>query len=191
MNRRKALFRISIGGLGIATAGIAYKWWALAKRPDLDYVRQNMDLIAALSETIIPATDTPGARNVNVQDFIGKMIRDCTPRKEQNTFIRGLQDIQDHCRHTYGKPYQHCLAADQAATLSYFEEKDRPYKGLPGKLENRLLGRPFFTILKDYTVYGYCTSQPGATMGLAYVYIPGSFNGCIPLQPGQKAWATN
>src|SRR5882757_10547852 len=103
MNRRKAIFRISLAGLGIAAAGTTYKWWTLVKRPDLDYARLNSDLIAALCETIIPATDTPGAKDTGTQDFILKMIRDCTPRKEQNNFISGLRDLQDHCRAKYGQ----------------------------------------------------------------------------------------
>jgi Gluconate 2-dehydrogenase subunit 3 len=191
MNRRSAILRISIATLGAITAGATYKWWTLARRPDLDYLRQNPQLIAALAETIIPATGSPGAKAAGVQDFILKMITNCTPRKEQNSFIDGLKDLQTWCRHTYSLPFEECPANQQQATLARFEEKDKPYKGNAGKLESRLLGRPFFTILKDYTVQGYCTSQPGATQGLAYAYIPGHFSACIPLQPDQKAWATN
>jgi hypothetical protein len=191
MNRRKAIFRISLAGLGIAAAGTTYKWWKLVKSPDLAYLRSSKDLVAALCDTIIPATDTPGAKDAGTQDFILKMISDCTPRKEQNNFITGLRDIQDHCRSKYGQPYQHCSAKDQATALAHFEEKEKPYRGMAGKIELRVMGRPFFTILKDYTVQGYCTSMPGATVGLSYLYIPGSFKSCIPLQPGQKAWATN
>jgi hypothetical protein len=191
MNRRKAIFRISLAGLGIATAGTAYKWWSLVKHPDLNYLAQNTDLIAALGETILPATDTPGAKDAHVEDFIVKMIRACTPRKEQNSFIAGLEEIQSYCHSKYGQPYPHCTPADQMTALSHFEQKGRPWKGSAGKLENRVLGRSFFAILKDYTVQGYCTSQKGATEGLAYLYIPGGFKACIPLQPGQKAWATN
>src|SRR5882724_3191147 len=186
MNRRKAIFRISLAGLGIAAAGATYKWWSLAKHPDLEYAQLNKDLISALCETIIPATNTPGAKDTGTHDFVLKMIGNCTPRKEQNTFIDGLRDIQGHCRAKYGQPYQHCSADDQAAALTYFEGKGRPYKGVVGKVESRLLGRSFFAILKDYTVQGYCTSQSGATIGLSYIYIPGSFRGCMPLQPGQK-----
>jgi hypothetical protein len=190
MNRRKAILRISLAGLGIASAGAVYKWWGLVKSPDTSYLSSNKDLIAALCETIIPATDTPGARDVGTQDFIIKMIRDCTTRKEQNNFIDGLRNIQSHCHSKFGQSYEHCSHEQQAAALNHFEEKAKPYNGKMGKIELRLMGRPFFAILKDYTTQGYCTSQQGATMGLNYVYIPGSFKGCIPLEPGQKAWAT-
>jgi hypothetical protein len=119
------------------------------------------------------------------------MIRDCTPRKEQNSFIHGLKDIQGHCHSKYGQPYGRCTHDQQSAALAHFEEKDKPYGGKLGKVELRLMGRSFFAILKDYTIQGYCTSQQGATKGLNYAYIPGSFKGCIPLEPGQRAWATN
>jgi hypothetical protein len=75
--------------------------------------------------------------------------------------------------------------------MQQYEENGRPAKGLLGKAENKYLGRSFFTTLKQYTVKGYCTSQLGATKGLTYVPVPGSYHGCIPKLPGQRAWATN
>ncbi|MGY0037942.1 gluconate 2-dehydrogenase subunit 3 family protein [Pedobacter sp. NJ-S-72] len=54
----------------------------------------------------------------------------------------------------------------------------------------KFLGIPFFIILKQLTVEGYCTSQTGATKGLAYDYIPRTFASCIPLTKNQRSWAT-
>ncbi len=191
MNRRKALLRISLTGVGIAAAAGGYKWYSIVKTPDLSYAGNNKELISALAETILPATDTPGAREAGVDDFILKMLGHCMGRKEQNTFIEGLKDVQSHCQSRYGRVYQHCTPEQQEETMAALEKNSQPPAGTVGKIRLRLLGRPFFTILKEYTVEGYCTSRPGATRGLSYVYIPGSFHGCIPLQPGQKSWATN
>ena len=107
-----------------------------------------------------------------------------------NKFIDGLKQLGHYCQNHFDKPYQQCSEADQQAVLHYFEEKDAPYKGIVGKAQEAFLGRSFFATLKKYTVEGYCSSELGATKGLSYLYIPGSFHGCIPLQPGQKAWAT-
>ena len=191
MKRRKAIIRISMGAAGIALAAGGFEWYALNGRPDFVYLRNSRSLLAALSETILPRTDTPGAKDANVQDFIVKMVEYCTIRKEQNRFISGLKDMQAFCKGRYGKDFEHCTGGQQQEAMAHFEEKGRPYKGIAGKLSYRYIGRSFFTLLKEYTVEGYCTSQAGATQGLAYAYIPGSFQGCIPLQPGQKAWATN
>ncbi|HAK76772.1 MAG TPA: twin-arginine translocation pathway signal, partial [Runella sp.] len=43
--------------------------------------------------------------------------------------------------------------------------------------------------MKELTVTGYFTSEIGATKALEYLPIPGRFEGCVPLKPGQKAWA--
>jgi Gluconate 2-dehydrogenase subunit 3 len=191
MNRRKAISVVALTGFGAALAGGAYTWWSFARTPDLPWLHQNHALLDALGETIIPGNDTPGAKTANITDFIIRMVSDCTPRKEQNTFLSGLQDLQTYCHHHHSLPFEQCDPATQTTALAVFEKKDQPYAGIAGKLQTRLAGRSFFNILKDYTVYGYCTSQTGATKGLAYVYIPGAYKACTPLQPGQKAWATS
>ena len=191
MNRRKAILTGSAAAAGLVAAGGGYKWYRIHRGPDLEFVTQNRALLTALAETIIPGTEVPGARDAGVGDFILKMVLNCTERKEQNRFVDGLKDIQQHCQREYGRGYEQCAAAEQEAAMLLYERAGRPKAGIVGKVEARLLGRSFFSLLKEYTVEGYCTSEPGATKGLAYLYIPGSYKGCLPLQPGQRAWATN
>jgi hypothetical protein len=191
MNRRKAIFRISVAAAGAVVLTGGYNWYNIIKNPDISYLDQNKGLIAALAETIIPETDSPGAKKAGVHDFIVKLIRDCTTVREQNTFIDGLKSMNSFCMHKWGHSYDQCTVKEQEEALAHFEEIGMRGDDLVSKVKNRYLGRPFFTILKQSTVEGYCTSQPGATLGLAYAYIPGRFQGCIPLVPGQKAWATN
>ncbi len=191
MNRRTAIGRVLLGVIAGGAVFSGYKWHDWNKTPDLSYLEQQKDTIAALAETIIPASaDGPGAREAGVQDFIIIMLRDCTDRMSVNKFIDGLKDLDDHCWSAYNRPFAGCSTADQEKVLRRYEEKGRPFKGILGKAQNRYLGRSFFTTLKAYTVEGYCTSQPGATKGLAYVLVPGSYHGCVPKTPGQKAWAT-
>lgn len=191
MNRRKAIFRISLTGAGVTAALAGYKWYDITKTPDLLYLDQNRELIAALAETIIPATNTPGAKEAGVHNFIIMMIKECTELKAQNKFINGLKDLQAYCKYEYGELYQNCSSKEQELVLNRFEKKGKPFTGIIGKAQIRFLGKSFFTTLKEYVVEGYCTSEPGATQGLAYVFIPGNFRGCITLEPGQKGWATN
>jgi hypothetical protein len=44
--------------------------------------------------------------------------------------------------------------------------------------------------MKELTLLGYFTSEPGATKALRYVAVPGRYDGCIPYKKGDKAWAT-
>jgi hypothetical protein len=47
----------------------------------------------------------------------------------------------------------------------------------------------YFTMMKQLTLLGYFTSEPGATKALRYVAVPGRFDACIPYKKGDKAWA--
>jgi hypothetical protein len=191
MDRRKAIFRICLTGAGITAAATGYHWWDITKSPHLTYLLHNRGLIDELAETIIPATDTPGAKDAEVGDFIIKMVSDCTDKKSQNKFINGLSDLKSYCRDRHNKPFEQCNDAQKEEVLRYFEKDGKPFSGFFGKVQRKLLGKSFFVTLKEYTVEGYCTSRAGATSALVYVPVPGKFDGCTVLQPGQNAWATN
>jgi hypothetical protein len=190
MNRRKALSRIILAGIGGTLAFGGYKWYEGSKTPDIPWLEQHKDLLAALADTIIPQTDSPGARAAGIQDFVITLLKDCTDRPTLNKFIDGCKDLESHCQSKYQSSFTRCSETDRIALLTSLEKKDRPASGIWGKAEGRYLGKPFFSTLKQYTVIAYCTSEPGATRALAYVPVPVTYHGCLPLQPGQPAWAT-
>jgi hypothetical protein len=189
MNRRKAIKLILLGSASV-TSLLSYKWLDRIKSTDVAFLADKHLLIAELAETIIPATDTPGAKDVQVENFILRMLTDCTDMRSLNNFIIGLQELEEYSVLTYKRPFTICPANQKEAILKEFENRAFYYKGLLGKLENRVLGQPFFSILKKYTVMGFCTSQLGATQALSYEYIPGSYQNIGPIHPLQKSWAT-
>jgi hypothetical protein len=191
INRRKAIGRILIAGIGGGIFLSGYKWYSWTKSPDISWLEKQRELVTALAETIIPATpDSPGAAATGTGDFIITMVRDCTSRMTVNKFIDGLKELDHYSREHYSDAYEKIDTASQEVVLKLFEEEGKPFNNLVGKVQDRFLGKPFFSTLKEYTVMGYCTSEGGATKGLDYLYIPGHYQGCIPLKPGQKAWAT-
>ena len=190
MKRRTAIGRILVIGAGGGLLFSGYKWYDWNKKPDLTFLSGQQDLLTALAETIIPATDTPGAKEAEVGSYILLIIRDCTETKVQNKFIDGLKDLKSYSLSKYDKEYQQCTASQQQQILRHFEEKGRPWGGIAGKIQTRYLGATFFSTLKSLTVEGYCTSQAGATRALNYLAVPGRFQGCMPMLPGQTTWAT-
>jgi hypothetical protein len=44
--------------------------------------------------------------------------------------------------------------------------------------------------LKELTLLGFFTSEPGATEVLQYNQVPGPYKGCVPLTEVGKQWAT-
>ena len=191
MNRRNAITQMILSGAGLVTVFGGYKWYTGNRYPDLRFLSSNKNLIAALAETIIPRTDTPGAIDAGVPDFICRHITDCCSRKMQNRFINGLKDLQQYAHQQYQQPYERCNDLQQEAVLSFFEAEVAAPAGIMKKVRNRLLGPPFFSILKTSTAEGYCTSEVGATQALAYLHIPGHYDPCTTLTPGQRSWAIN
>jgi hypothetical protein len=191
MKRRKAILTLgAIAGAGIL-GFTGYKWTSWNGTPDLAYLDSQKDLLASLVDVLIPPTDTPGAREANVHEFIIKMIKDCTEVKEQNKFINGLKDLQNYTQSEYRKSFTACSEADQISILEHVQQRDETFPGLVGKAQNKFLGKSFFTTLKAYCAIGYFTSLPGATQALRYNYIPGSYKPCEPYVHGEKSWATS
>lgn len=157
---------------------------------DLESLGFYKDLIAEIAETIIPATDTPGAKRAKVEDYIIKAILEHENSRTQNTFLTGLRDLQDYTKKKYYKTFQNCSTPEKNAVLGYFEHKETSSEFMH-KLEIKLFGGSFFSKIRELTVYGFCTSKIGATEALAYDPVPVYYLACIPLKNGQKSWATH
>ncbi|TSJ40750.1 gluconate 2-dehydrogenase subunit 3 family protein [Mucilaginibacter corticis] len=190
MNRRTTIKSLLAFGFLGASGFSIFKWADINKAPDTKFLLSKKGLIADLAETIIPVTDTPGAKDAKVEDYIITMMQKCTDIKNQNLFIDGLADVDSYSNKHYDKSFQACKPTEKTEILKHFEKKAHSFNSLIAKVEGRYLGDPFFTQLKNLTVTGYCTSQVGATKGLVYDYIPGMYNGSMPLAPHQKSWAT-
>lgn len=129
--------------------------------------------LADLADVIIPTTTTPGAKAAGVEKFIVRVIRDCYPKDDQEKFYAGLTQLNTDSRSAFGKSF---VELDS-------KQKIEAVKALTSS------NKPFFLRMKELTVTGYFTSEIGATKALEYLPIPGRFEGCVPLKPGQKAWA--
>jgi hypothetical protein len=141
-------------------------------------------LIAALAETIIPATDTPGAREAGVHDFIAMMVNETFTDPDRAAFRDGLAAIEALSRDRYGNAYARLAQSEQAALLEAVAlgriSTPRPQGSAPEE---------FFRVLKELTVIGYYTSEIGATVELAHMIAPGSYLGCTDMTAEQRAWS--
>jgi len=191
MKRRTAIGRILLTGAVGAGIFSGYEWYEWNKSPDFDYLDKHRATIAALVQTILPpGPSTPGAADAGVHDDIIRSVKFCVENHAANTFIDGLKDLVHYSRSEYDKEFESCTAGQQIAILKHFEQKGYHFDGLIGKVQKKYLGFPFFYQLRDYTVRFYISSELGGTKGMTYVPVPGSFHGCIPKAPGQRAWAT-
>lgn len=71
------------------------------------------ELVATLADHILPRTDTPGARDVGVHDFIDVMMAGYYPKEERDRFVAGLARVDQRARTAFGKPFVQAPAAQQ------------------------------------------------------------------------------
>lgn len=173
--RRAALERLSLllGGALSPQITASLMGQVLNKGVSVAVTPEQTALLAEVAEVIIPTTDTPGAKAAGVEAFIVRVLRDCHELAEQESFYAGLAKIEAAGRQAHGKAFAE-LAADQKIDLvRTTAEQDKT----------------FFKRLREFVVTGYFISEIGATQALEYLPVPGRFEGDVPLQPGQKAWA--
>lgn len=190
MQRRKAIRNLIFWGIGGTSMLTGIRCMPSNGTTDIAYLEKNIELLAAISDVIIPTTDTPGAKDAGVDRFIVQIIKDCVDVKTKNHFINGLKALQGYSLDSYSKPFTKCSIQEKEQIIAKFEKMSFFNNSTLRKIRNRLIGKPFFVMLKEYIIEGYCSSELGATQGLSYVMIPGSYKGKIKIEEGQKAWAT-
>jgi hypothetical protein len=175
-------------------------------------------IITEVADIIIPTTDSPGAKAAGVGPFIAMMLKDCYPKEAQKAFVKGLEDLEDRSKKDFGKSFlsasvkerqqllgklrEEALAEQKkdkdkseaerkAAENTVIKKSEKEDAGKPMNAKENKPGKPnFFAIARDLTLLGYFTSEIGATKAYAYLDIPGRYDGCVDLKPGQKVWAT-
>lgn len=189
MNRRRALFTITAVGTGAVASIGGWRLYSIYKTPDIDFLIKHDGLIHDLSGVIIPTSDTPGAKDVLAYKVIIHLVKSAD-RPTQNNFIDGLKEVKQYAVLKFKKSFHELSDKEKYEVVKYFSSTDKYYSTFFLKVRNKLMGKSFFHILKEYTTIAFCTSEKGATEALAFDYIPGEYNGCVPLTKGQHSWAT-
>ncbi|WP_298734816.1 gluconate 2-dehydrogenase subunit 3 family protein [uncultured Chitinophaga sp.] len=156
MNRTKALRGWLWSAESNITTAARLKGHWLYRTPDLGLLYHYRSLIAELAETIIPRAGTPGAKDAGVPELIITMIKEGTPVGAQHRFLQGLEELAAYARSQYGQSFFDCSVEQRHNILAHFEKRDRPMRGIAGKVFRRLFGDAFFVTLKKCTVTGYC-----------------------------------
>jgi hypothetical protein len=186
MNRRQALSRLALllGGAVIGAESFLRGSPPSGKQPGPAFSGEELALMDEIGETIIPTTDTPGAKAAAIGAFMGMMVTDCYDDRHEAVFRAGLRDLDEACRKRHGKSFVEC-APDQRSEL--LTELDRERTGNGGQMAKDDAPH-YLKMLKELTLLGYFTSEIGCTQALRYVETPGGFQGNVPYKKGDRAW---
>ncbi len=206
MNRRNALSRVALlmGGAISAPSLLAFGGNNPSNKvADFGLNDAQRSLLAEITEHIIPRTSTPGAKDAGVSTFIEKMLKDCYKTQEQQNFMDGLTDLETKAMAMHSKSFLSTTSDQQVAILKVVEKETIEMMKAANVQQvkvgdnvdkevvtsKKIKGTPFWRLLKELTLFGYFTSEQGATKALNYVPIPGRYQGNIPYKKGDKAYA--
>jgi Gluconate 2-dehydrogenase subunit 3 len=111
------------------------------------------ETVIALSELIIPETDTPGAKAVLVNRFVDAVLDD-SDEADARMFRRGLAWIDARSTELFGVEFVKATPDQQTALLTIVSSERNK------ALEDQA-GVEFFQAMKALTIVGYYTSEVG------------------------------
>jgi gluconate 2-dehydrogenase gamma chain len=196
MNRRDALRMLTAGAVFPALSPELFAFYRHA-HPGSSYVLRTLnphqnDTVVAMIDQILPATDTPGAKAVGVNEFMDVILTEWANEEEHRHFLDGLADVDKQSNALFSKDFAAAAPEQQLALLRSMDEaadilrsrqKDRPPFWEPDGRDTQMQG-DFFTVFKNMTLHGYYTSEIGFTQELKLKIMPGAQHGCMPLGPG-------
>lgn len=170
VNRRDALKRLAIGGVGAATLPMwVESLSAFAAehaqthprtspavktpfKPKVFTAPQNATVIV-VSELIIPQTETPGAKAALVNEFIDGVLAGAKAG-DRESFLSGLAWLDARATRDHQHPFVGCTPEQQTALLTAISTPE-------AASGPDAAGAAFFTAIKSMTIVGYYTSEVG------------------------------
>lgn len=202
MNRRKAVQRVAflLGGSVLGAElfmQTGCKTGTKEKTADgsVEHLKDvfNKEEIAFLdevAETIIPRTDTPGAKDAKVGEFMNVMVRDCYSKDDQKIFKDGIDKIKKAAKDKYSADFMELQPAQRTELLTVLDKEQKDYHNNIKDSDKNNQPKHYFRMMRELTLLGFFTSEPGATKTLRYVAVPGKYEPCIEYKKGDKVWAT-
>lgn len=141
------------------------------------FTAEQRALMTALSERVMPTTDTPGAIAAGVPAYIEKLLADWALPEDRAPIIVGLDAIEARSRADYKVAGAKATPAQQDALLTLAMNGQ-----LPG-------GAEFFEKFRQMVVTGYFTSEIGITQEREYLPVPGRYDGAFPYSQINKVYS--
>ena len=138
-------------------------------------------VMAAMAEAIIPATDTPGASEAGVSDFVAALVDGWLDDDDRDRFLAGLDTVDPAARDRFGRDFADGAPDEQAALVGDLDAELTRLRDDPDADETR----HFFHDVKRFTLTAYFTSEAGLE-AIGHRTTFRAFEGCAPLTAAER-----
>ena len=134
-------------------------------------------LLGRIADLMIPATDTPGAFDAGVHRFIDLMLSEYAATDTRQKLLEGLTEVHAASMAVQDRNFLELTAAEQFDILAAVDEQ----------AFDDTTRSESYRLLKSMILFGYYTSEPGASVELRFNPIPGTTPGCVPSDTFDRA----
>ncbi len=155
----------------------------------LFFSKKQAETVSAIADTILPATDTPGALDLKVDIFVDLMCKKHLSPEDQNHVSNGYDEFVRLTRKLTGKKFTDLTREEREEVLKAAGAEANTFNpGVWGSPLGTQEPVDFYRRVKQFTLIGYFTSEEVGKNILVYDPIPGEQKGCIPLDDVGNAW---
>ena len=128
-------------------------------------------LIGAIADTILPRTDTPSATDVKVPSFVDVIVSENYSDNQRAAFLSALPGLESALAAADGRSFVAMDPEHRAVALGAVERANRQ-------------SQPYATYwrLKGLVIHGYFTSEPIAKGVMHYNMMPGHYDGAAKVR---------
>ena len=185
MKKMAALFGATTAAAVLSGCSVPVAQQFSAQRPKPPqngklFSEHELTVLYSLCETILPKTDTPSAVEVGCHEFVPHQLQHCHTKQQQDDCIQIINTVDMQANKEFGKTFPLLQPQQQQQLLAKIEIDS----------ESSDIDKGQFSFLKALIVFGYFTSEVGATQALNYQAVPGGFIGSIPANTDTKSWGS-
>ena len=132
---------------------------------------EQYDVLWVMAERILPRTESPGADDAGVAEFIDLLYGEYFEDADRKMHEEGLMNFMASCEEKKGRSFLELSEREQTDYLTEMDAK--------GEEE------AFFSSMRKIILWAFFTSEVGMK-SMNYLPVPGRFNGCITIDDQEK-----
>ncbi len=191
MNRRELIKQIALL-TGTAVIGGEF-FLSGCKNNDKEaaafFSEKDISFFDEVAETILPRTNTPGAKDAEVGKFMASYSTDCYSDWQLQILKEGIRELNKKSSQLNDLFFMDATDLQRQKVLAEVDAEAKRHNEEREHSKKKVMGPHYFTLMKQMVLLGFFTSKPGATEVLRYVPTPGKYHGCVDYKAGETSWA--